>query len=80
MVTGSDTRYEHVTGSDTRYEHVTGSDTRHEHCDVIVSDTDELQYDDSDIRLLINDNESLNMTQGVLNIEYSDDDRLLDLD
>ena len=59
---------------------VTGSDTRYEHCDVIVSDTDELQYDDSDIHLLINDNESLNITQGVLNIEYSDDDRLLDLD
>ena len=68
-----------MTGSDTRYERVTGSDTRSEHYDVIVSDTDELQYDDSDIRLLINDNESLNMTQGVLNIEYSDDDRLLDL-
>ena len=59
---------------------VTGSDTWYKHCDVIVSDADELQYNASDIRLLINNNKSLNMMQGVLNIEYSDDDCLLDLD
>ena len=45
----------------------------------IISDSDELQYDDSDLRLLMTDNESLNVAQGVLNIEYSDDEKLLDL-